>query len=120
MTDNGKIYVFQDEYSYSAATALSSIAWQNDNIELVGARSSLIGGYTLPAIAFKLPNSGIVFTLAISADLTGGKNNPYMDKVKVEIPEDIDTYIDKIMNFDQYSDEYLLNRDVLVKYVREN
>lgn len=117
----GKIYILQDESSYSAATALASIAWGNDDIVSVGATSALIGGYTLPSIAFKLPNSGIVFTLAFATDLRGGTNNPYMDKVEVEIPEeDINTFADKILNYDCYSKEFLLTKDPLIKYVKEN
>ena len=117
----GKIYILQDEFSYSAAAALSSVAWQNENMELIGAPSACIAGYTLPAIAFKLPNSGIVFSLAFSTDLVGGKKNPYMDKVKVEILEtDINAFADKIINYDYYSKEYLINKDKLIKYVREN
>jgi len=118
---NGKMYVLQDEFTYSAAAALASVALQNENMEVVGTPSAMIGGYTLPAIAFKLPNSGIVFTLAFSADLTGGEKNPYMDKVEVEILEnDIDVFVDKMLNYDYYSEEYLLNKDKLIKYVREN
>lgn len=117
----GKIYVLQDEYSYSAATALSSVAWQNKNIELIGAPTACIAGYTLPAIAFKLPNSEIVFTLAFSADLAGGKANPYMDKVKVPVLEnDIVAYSDKVLNHDCYSLEYLANNDKLIEYVKQH
>ncbi len=117
----GKMYVLQDEFTYSAAAALASVAWQSENMEVVGAPSAMIGGYTLPAIAFKLPNSEIVFTLAFTADLAGGEKNPYMDKVEVEILEnDINAYVDKILNYDCYSEEYLLNKDKLIKYVREN
>ncbi len=118
---NGKIYILQDESSYSAATALASIAWENDHIISVGATSALIGGYTLPSIAFKLPNSGIVFTLAFATDLRGGANNPYMDKVEVEISEeDINIFADKILNYDYFSKEYLSTKDPLIRYVIEN
>jgi hypothetical protein len=117
----GKIYVLQNEWSYSAATALSSVAMQNENMVVVGAPSILIGGYTLPAIAFKLPNSGLAFTLAFSADISGGENNPYMDKVEVEILEnDIQAYTDKILNYDCYSKDYLSTKDELIKYVKSH
>ncbi|GHT32037.1 hypothetical protein FACS189434_02940 [Bacteroidia bacterium] len=116
----GKIYVFQNEFTYSAASALSSVAWQNENLILVGMPSAFISGYTLPALMFKLPHSEIVFSLAFSADMTGGNENPYMDKVEVLIKENIDEFLDKTLNNDAYSEEYLVNKDPLVKYVKEN
>jgi hypothetical protein len=117
----GKIYILQNKYTGSAASALSSVAWQNENIVLVGERSAKIAGYTFPAILFKLPNSKIVFNLAFSADITGGEKNPYMDQVEVEIIDnDINEYIDMVFNHDIWSEEYLINHDKLIKYVKDN
>lgn len=114
----GKIYVLQNRYTYSAASALSSLAMQSSNMQLVGEPSALISGYTFPAILFKLPNSGIVFSLAFSSDLTGGKGNPYMDKVNVNLELNINEHIDKVQNNDYHSDNYLMNKDKLIHYVR--
>lgn len=114
----GKIYVLQNRYTYSAASALSSLAMQSRNMQLIGEPSALISGYTFPAILFKLPNSGIVFSLAFSSDLTGGKANPYMDKVNVNLELNINEHIDKVQNNDYHSDNYLMNKDKLIQYVK--
>jgi len=116
----GKIYILQNKYTFSAAAALSSVAWQNPNMILVGEPTVTISGYTFPAIMFKLPNSKIVFNLAFSSDTVGGNSNPYMDKVEVEILEDtnINEYINKVMNYDCFSVDYIMNKDKLITYVK--
>jgi hypothetical protein len=116
----GKIYVFQNQHTYSAAAALSSVAMQDSKMLLIGEPIPVIAGYSFPPILFKLPNSGIVFELAFATDLTGGKENPYMDKVEVEINLSLKEYLDKVLNNDYHSDEYLLDKDKLIQYVREH
>ena len=71
----GRIYILQNQYTYSAAAALSSVAMQENNMILIGERSALISGYSFPAILFKLPKSGIVFNLAFAYDMSGGEEN---------------------------------------------
>lgn len=116
----GKIYILQNKYTFSAAAALSSVAWQNPNMILVGEPTVTISGYTFPAIMFKLPNSKIVFNLAFSSDAVGGNSNPYMDKVEVEILEEtnINEYLNKVMNYDCFSVDYIMNKDKLITYVK--
>ncbi len=117
----GKLYILQDKYSFSAAAALSSVARQNENMIQIGEPSALIVGYGFPPIMLKLPNSGLVFNLGFTADLSGGKDNPYMDKVEVPIVEDdINEYVDKVLNYDCYSRNYLIQKDKMIKYVRAN
>lgn len=117
---NGKIYVLQDKYTYFAASALSSVARQKENIILIGEPSALLSGYTFPAIMFKLPNSGIPFYLGFSTDLSGGEDNPYMDQPEVEILESLDEYLDKVINNDGFGEDYLINKDKLIKFVKQN
>lgn len=125
-TDNtvafqGEIYVLQDKYSYSAASSLASVAMQQENMHLIGEPNRYIGGYGFPALIFKLPHSGIVFHLAFTTDLSGGKDNPYMDKVQVLIREDDPKeYCNRLLNDDFRSEEYLLHKDNLMKYVRDH
>ncbi|MPM16743.1 hypothetical protein SDC9_63124 [bioreactor metagenome] len=117
---DGKIYILQNKYTFSAAAALSSVAWQNPDLILVGEPTVTISGYTFPAIMFKLPNSQVVFNLAFSCDAVGGSSNPFMDKVEVQIAEDADIkgYVDKIMNYDYYGLDYIMNKDKLIKYIK--
>lgn len=117
---DGKIYILQNKYTFSAAAALSSVAWQNPNLILVGEPTVTISGYTFPAIMFKLPNSKVVFNLAFSCDAVGGSSNPFMDKVEMQIVEDdnIDEYLNRIMNFDSFGVDYVKNKDKLIMYVK--
>ncbi|MDR0825177.1 MAG: hypothetical protein LBN74_08795 [Prevotella sp.] len=116
----GKIYVLQDKYTFSAASAFVSAALQDsDRFKVIGEKSSVISGYTFPPLVFKLDNSGLIFKLAFSMDLTGGINNQYMDKVDVEINDNINEYFDKIYKYDCHSKDYLENNDKLIKYIVE-
>lgn len=114
----GKIYVLQDKYTYSAASALSSVAWQNKSLILLGQPSAFISGYTFPALALKLPQSGISFKLAFSTDLSGGNHNPFMDKVEIEIEdENINEYLNKVLFYDYYSCDFLKKRDKFINKI---
>jgi C-terminal processing protease CtpA/Prc len=118
---SGHIYILQNEWTYSAASAFVSAALQNkQTMTVVGVPTCVLSGYTFPPVIFKLPNSGIAFKLAFSADLTGGDSNPYMQKVDVEIRQNIDDYLDSLFGNDAKSTEYLLNKDKLIKYVKEH
>ncbi|MCL1943403.1 MAG: S41 family peptidase [Candidatus Azobacteroides sp.] len=115
----GKIFILQDKYTYSAASALVSAARQDkDRFTVIGEKSALISGYTFPPVLFKLKNSGIVFRLAFSGDITGGEQNKYMDKIDVEMQNDISTYLEKLYQYDRLSNDYLLQRDKLIQYVK--
>jgi Periplasmic protease len=115
----GKIYILQDKDSYSAAAALASAALQNKKrMKVIGERSSLISGYTFPALLFSLPQSKIAFKLGFSADLAGGSHNPYMDKVDVYARDSASDYFGKRFKYDCHSVEYLNERDKLIRLVK--
>jgi hypothetical protein len=115
----GKMYILQDRYTYSAAAAFVTAAMQNnDKITVVGEPSAFIAGYTFPPVIFKLPHSGLVFKLAFSTDLSGGKDNPYMDKVVVEVRETIGDYFDKLYQYDSSGIDYLSQRDKWMQVVK--
>ncbi len=114
----GTIYIFQDADTYSSASSLASLAFQMDNIVLIGQPTSYIGGRGLTPLIFKLYNSGIIFRMPITADLSGGSINPYMNKVEIEIPQDADTYF-RTTTENQYEIEYLEHKDKLIEYVKE-
>jgi hypothetical protein len=84
----------------------------------MGEPAAFIAGYTFPPVIFKLPHSGLVFKLAFSTDLSGGKDNPYMDKVVVELRETIDDYFDKLYKYDSSGAEYLSQIDKCIQYIK--
>lgn len=117
----GRIYVLQDKDSYSAAAALASAAMQNTKrMTVIGERSSLISGYTFPALLFSLPHSRLAFTIGFSSDQTGGISNPYMDMVEVDARDSISDYLDKRFKYDCHSEEYLNNYDRLIQLVKQD
>jgi C-terminal processing protease CtpA/Prc len=114
----GDIYILQDADTYSAASSLASIAFQHKNITSVGYPLSHIGGRGLAPIIFRLNNSGIIFQMSFTADLSGKEANPYMNKVEVEMQQNIPSFLSMITN-NQYDIEFLENKDLLINYVRK-
>lgn len=118
---NGTIYILQDKYTYSAATAFVSAAMQNkEKMTVIGERSALISGYTFPALVFSLPHSRVAFKLGFSADLTGGIDNPYMDKVEIDMSDSPSDYFDKRYKYDCHNIEYINERDKLIMLVKND
>jgi len=115
---NDKIYILQDRDTYSAASSFTSIAFQSENIISVGYPISHIGGRGLTPLIFKLNNSGIVFRIPFTIDLSGGTANPYMNKVEIELQQSIQDYLCMI-NTNQYDIEFVKNKDLMIKYIRK-
>lgn len=113
-----KIYILQDNDTYSSASSLSSLAFQVEDLFLIGQPIQYIGGSGLTPLIFRLDNSGIVFRMTFTADLTGGLINPYMNKVDIEIPQNVETYFETITD-NHYDIEYLKNKDKLIEFVRK-
>lgn len=113
----GDIYIIQDADTYSAASSLASIAFQYKNIISVGYPLSHIGGRGLAPLIFRLNNSGIIFRMSFTVDLSGKEANLYMNKVEIEMQQDIPSFLDMITN-NQYDIEYFKNKDLLIKYIR--
>lgn len=117
----GTIYILQDKYTFSAATAFVSAAMQNrERMVVLGERSALVSGYTFPALLFSLPHSRIAFKIGFSADLTGGDTNPYMDNVMVDVRDSISGYFEKRYTYDCHSFDYINQRDMLVRLVKND
>ncbi|MEI6089408.1 MAG: S41 family peptidase [bacterium] len=114
----GKIYVLQDNDTYSSASSLSSLAFQMDELLLIGQPTSYIGGSGLTPLIWRLDNSGIILRMPFTADLSGGFINPYMNKVEIEIPQNVETFFETITE-NQYDIEYLINKDKLIEFVRK-
>ena len=114
----GNIYIIQDADTYSAASSLASIAFQLKSIISVGYPLSHIGGRGLAPLIFRLNNSGILFRMSYTVDLSGKEANPYMNKVEIEMQQDIPSFLDMITN-NPYDIDYIKNKDVFIKYIRE-
>jgi hypothetical protein len=114
----GNIYIIQDADTYSAASSLASISFQHKNIVSVGYPLSHIGGRGLSPLLFRLNNSGIIFRMSFTVDLSGKESNPYMNKAEIEMQQDIPSFLDRITN-NQYDIDYIKNKDLLIKYIRE-
>jgi hypothetical protein len=114
----GDIYIIQDAGTYSAASSLASIAFQFKNIISVGYPLSHIGGRGLSPLIFRLNNSGIIFRISFTVDLSGKEANPYMNKVEIEIQQDIPSFLDMITN-NPYDIEYLRNNDLFIEYIKK-
>lgn len=113
----GTIYILQDSETYSAASSISSIAWQSDRIKLVGNELNRPGGRGITPLIIRLPNSGLVFRLPFTADRSGRKHNPFSTKVEILIEEKIDDYLNRILNNDSFSPEYIKKNDSNVKFI---
>lgn len=113
-----KIYILQDNDTYSSASSLSSLAFQMEDLFLIGQPIQFIGGSGLTPLIFRLDNSGMIFRMPFTADLSGGLINPYMNKVEIEIPQNAEMYFETITD-NQYDIEYLKYKDKLIEFVRK-
>ncbi len=85
----GKIYLLQDEEIYSSSLALSCVAARSNKIVSIGKTTGWIGGRGITPLAFTLPNTKLIFTIAPSIDATNIKNINDFWKDTVEVPVNI-------------------------------
>jgi len=114
----GKIFILQDNNTYSSASSLSSLAFQMTDLVLIGQPTSFIGGRGLTPLIFKLDHSGIVFRMPFTSDISGGLINPYMNKVEFEIPLNVETYFETLTE-NPFGIEYLENKDKMLEFVKK-
>lgn len=114
---SGKYYVLRDKGTYSAASSLAAVAWQKEDMLLIGEPFGPVTGAGFPAYIFTLPNSRILFTFSYTLDLSGGKENPYMNRVELPVAETVEEYIDRVLHYDSYGVEYLLTKDKMIQAV---
>ena len=114
----GDIYILQDSETYSAASSLTSIAFQHKNIISVGQPSPYISGRGLTPLIFKLNHSGIVFRMPFTIDLSGEKANPYMNKVEIELQQSIGEYLTKT-TINPYDIDFIKNNDTMINYIKK-
>lgn len=119
---NGKIYLLQDRYIYSAASNLSSLAPMNEQIISIGETSDLLGGMQRSPFVLMLPNSKVIFRVEPQLDFTN--NTSLVDTFKngVEYPVSYsieELYLRTTTNDSVTSKTFLLNHDSMFKKVLE-
>ena len=119
---SGKIYILNNQYSFSSALALSSFAKQSEQLVSVGESTGMLAGMGIAAALFQLKHSKFTFRLSTLIEITNAKTpiDVYQDfpEIMFEIP------LDDFLRYHNYSDvydirskEYLLKFDFLFKEV---
>jgi hypothetical protein len=121
---DGKIYILQDENTYSSAHALAAFARQHEQLVSVGRRSGLLAGLGVAPWVFQLKHSKFTFTLEPVLDVTGVTDYEgfYHDKPEVLVSLTKDEFFkmkDAVYFYDIHSEEYLVNHDPVFKKVLE-
>lgn len=117
---SGRIYILQDGNTYSAASSLSSIAWQYEKIKLVGDNLSRVGGKGITPLIFRLPNSGLVFRLSFTMDMSGKKGNELNSRAEVVLNENIENYLNRVLYNDCFSPSYIREHDKVIEFVKND
>lgn len=119
---NGKIYILQDRYIYSAASNLSILAQSSDQLVSIGETPDLLGGMQRSPFVLMLPNSKVIFRVEPQLDFTNNKTVEDTFKNTVEYPV---SYTIEELRFRTTTNEsivsktFLLNQDAMFKKVLE-
>jgi Peptidase family S41. len=114
---SGKIIILVNENTFSAANSLLNIANHSENIISIGYRSGWIGGRGLTPLLIQLPNSKLYVQIPFTIDSTNVKClSDYMHlEPEIEKEHEIIEYLKYYYQPDPYSQQYLLNEDLLIK-----
>jgi hypothetical protein len=121
---DGKIYLLQDEFVFSAAGTLFANAQYIEQLVSVGVPAGLILGRGVSPGIFQLPESKFTFVMEACVDLTDCKTafDVFHDRPKIEIYPTLEEIIE-MNNYGYYlnkrGDEFLFKHDYLFKKVLE-
>jgi hypothetical protein len=120
---NGKIYIMQDKFIFSAAGSLSNLAQLNDKLISVGENTGFLLGFGIAPFVFSLPNSGFSFAIEPAIDFTNVEKiyDFYHDNVEVPIEPTINAIV-RYFNTEEkklYSKDFLYNHDPVFQKVLE-
>ena len=121
---DGKIYILQDEFVFSAAGTLLANAQYIEHLVSVGVPTGLILGRGISPGIFQLPESKFTFLMEACVDLTDCKTafDIFHDRPEIEIYPTFDEIIE-MNNYGAYlnkrGDRFLFNHDYLFKKVLE-
>ncbi|MDR2057267.1 MAG: S41 family peptidase [Dysgonamonadaceae bacterium] len=124
---DGKIYVLQDHFIFSAAGSLSNLALMSDQIVSVGETTGFLLGFGIAPIPFALPNSYFAFQIEPVLDLSNADSlyDYYHDKVEIPVEISIEQRVKYFSNYrpDQqegiYAKDFLYNHDPVFQKVLE-
>lgn len=119
----GKIYLLQDEETYSSGHSLTSIARMIPQLVSVGMPTGNLAGLGFNPWLFQLKNSKFTFSMETGIDLSGVKTleDVFQDRPEIEVYPSFDEYIKYYRSYGFYLDmhdkEFLYNYDYLFKYI---
>ena len=119
----GKIYLLQDEETYSSGHSLTSIARMIPQLVSVGMPTGNLAGLGFNPWLFQLKNSKFTFSIETGIDLSGVKTleDVFQDRPEIEVYPTFDEYIRYYRSYGFYLDmhgrEFLYNYDYLFKYI---
>ncbi|MDR1879041.1 MAG: S41 family peptidase [Bacteroidales bacterium] len=120
----GRIYIIQNEQSYSSAQAFSSYAQHIDQLVSVGVPTGMLGGRGIAPALFQLKHSKFSFRLETLLDITNAET-PYqvyqdMPEILIDIPtEEKRRELNHHRIYDLHSKEYLYQYDYTFKKILE-
>lgn len=120
----GKIYVIQDENTYSSAQAFCSFANKQEQFITVGTPIGMIGGRALSAELFQLKNSKFTFRMGTTIEIYKEMTiyDFYNDYPEINI---VEPYKEKLKrfnhtgNYDLFQYNYLIHQDYIFKKILE-
>ncbi len=118
----GKIYILQDRYIYSASSNLSALAKNSTQLISIGETPDLLGGQQRSPHVMMLPNSKIIFRIEPQIDFTDNKTVEDTFKNNVEYPVQYsigNLYLRSTTKENVFGKEFLLNNDPMFKKVIE-
>ncbi|SDW35610.1 S41 family peptidase [Flavobacterium degerlachei] len=118
----GKIYILQDRYIYSASSNLSALAKNTEQLISIGETPDLLGGMQRDPFIMMLPHSKVIFRVEPQIDFTDNKKVEDCFKNNVEFPVQysIDNlYLRTTTKENVFGKEFLFNNDPMFKKVIE-
>ena len=112
-----KIILLVNENSFSAANSLQNIGNKSEDIISIGYRSGWIGGRGLTPLLIQLPNSKLFVQIPFTIDCSYISNiNDYLHNTpEVEVTYNIRDFLRYYYEPSPYSEQYLINQDLLLK-----
>ena len=117
---DGKIYVLQDPYIYSSAGNFSNLCLTNEQLVSVGGRTDLVGGLQKEPLFYQLNNSGLIYRVEPVLDFANVNqiSDFAHNEVEISVPETVEDRFNKTTYEGSiYSEQFLFNKDTLIKLI---
>jgi hypothetical protein len=114
----GKIFILQNEYVFSAAGTLAAVAGYSNKVINIGSRTGNFLGKGTNPLVFQLPHSKLMFRMEPWVDFSGAKNaaDVMHDQVELERNLSFEEWIfRKRYKGDVYAPDYLISHDPVFK-----